>query len=238
MITGKIERSANILVMRQRTGSLDVNLWKEARPHRSVYDSEDSGSYSYEETWLERFYAQEENAWFCEISDKYLMSDFNLNGLSNIIEDYDDALAVIRGEADLDEFQPDLEFSVNCLFYLIHQRYILTEEGLRKMYKKYKSGVYGSCPRTHCRKQTVIAAGASSSLGQTRCCVFCPLCNDLYYTKDKTMQEVDGAAFGSTFAPLFFRRFGMVLPEDQELEEPELQVFGFKVHNSKTRRVH
>ena len=226
---------------RDRAGSLDVNLWKEARVPTCRNDSFSDTSYTeYEETWLDRFYEDEGNAWFCEIPDQYLMSDFNMNGLSEVIVNYDDAIDVLRGEADLSEFdnEEELEVSVKCLFYLIHQRYILTEDGLRRMYKKFKTGIYGTCPRKQCKKQHVIAAGSSSSLGQSRCCVFCPRCNDLYYAKEAAMEKVDGAAFGSTFGPLFFRRFQMFLPDEQEIEEPNLQIFGFNLHESRRRRVH
>lgn len=220
----------------RRAGSLDVRLWQSSLA--STHPASSYSSYSgYSETWLDRFLALPASRWFCTIPDEFLLNDNYMTGLSELVPRYELALSILRGlEDDVSAGDEELANSLVSLFFLIHQRYIVTEPGLRAMYQKFQSGIFGHCPRRACAGQRVVAAGANDRPGHSFCCVFCPLCNEIYYVRDALMRDVDGSAFGTTFGPLFFRRFPGLSPLGPP-QRPEMRCMGFKIHESKLRKL-
>lgn len=77
------------------------------------------------------------------------------------------------------------------LYGLIHQRYILTRNGLRLMAERYASGVFGSCPRVYCARCPVIPVGRYDEAGREGVKLYCPSCLDLY-NPPNIYQNVDG----------------------------------------------
>lgn len=219
----------------KRSESLDVRLWAKSRLSPGRRPSTYSSYSGYSDTWLDKFFATPASRWFCLVPDEFLLNDLHMTGLRESIPKYDLALAILRGiEDDVSGSDAELTDSITRLFLMVHQRFVVTERGLRAMHEKFKAGVFGHCPRLGCHGQPVIAAGASDIPGQVCCCVFCPSCNEIYFTRDEIMHDIDGAAFGTTFGPLFFRRFPKLRPTEPP-EKPEMRVMGFKIHHSKLR---
>ena len=69
--------------------------------------------------------------------------------------------------------------------------------------EKYLNGVFGTCPRILCNKQTVLPIGLSNNFKYARVKIFCPRCNQIYNAKNKQSQ-MDGAYFGLSFPQEFF----------------------------------
>ncbi|CAO3600228.1 unnamed protein product [Absidia cylindrospora] len=65
------------------------------------------------------------------------------------------------------------------LYGLIHQRYLLTRNGLRLMAERYASGEFGFCPRTYCGKCPVIPTGRYDEPGRENVKLYCPCCMDI-----------------------------------------------------------
>jgi len=49
-----------------------------------------------------------------------------------------------------DEAFLELNQEASDLYSMIHSRYILSPRGLAKVYQKFLSGVFGTCPRALC----------------------------------------------------------------------------------------
>lgn len=106
------------------------------------------------QTWTAKHLTQKENAWLCHIDKSFVEDAFNLYGLKALVPRYKEALDVILGKSFSQS--ESIDSSTRLLYGLMHQRYILTSNGLEKMNIKYINGDFGCCPRYLCRKQHVI----------------------------------------------------------------------------------
>ncbi|KAI8096606.1 casein kinase II beta subunit CKB1 [Halteromyces radiatus] len=114
------------------------------------------------------------------------------------------------------------------LYGLIHQRYLLTRNGLRLMAERYATGVFGSCARVYCGRCPVIPCGRYDEVGVENVKLYCPRCMDIY-NAPATYQNVDGAHFGSTYAHLLFENYSELVP----LAKPHIyqpKIFGFRIN--------
>ena len=76
------------------------------------------------------------NEFFCEVEEEYLLDNFNLAGLKEEVELYDEALDTIldaEGEVHEDERQEAVDAAAEMLYGLIHARFIITAKGLQLM---------------------------------------------------------------------------------------------------------
>ncbi len=103
--------------------------------------------------------------WFCSleghefmVDEEFIRDPFNLHGLHTSIpkHKFKTCMRMILSpqapnEDDLNE-EAFLELNQESsdLYGLLHSRYILTPRGLAKVYQKYLSAVYGTCPRALC----------------------------------------------------------------------------------------
>ena len=203
----------------------------------------ESDTESSNQSWVDSFLERTHSNWLCRVPDSFLLDNFNLYGLSKIFPRYERCIEIIRDisqitdEELLDPEQPTIDSILQGIYYIIHSRYIQSNSGLKAMKEKYEKGIFGKCPRIECHGQKVIATGASSSLGVFQCCVYCPRCQDVYHTPDIYASQLDSAAFGSSYGPLFFRTFPNLNPHEEPVM-PEKTVFGFKINKSKLRGVH
>ncbi len=122
------------------------------------------------------------------------------------------------------------------LYKLIHQRYILSKQGLQEMCEKYEDGVFGTCPRVLCNGQALLPVGTSALPAVSTCKVYCLNCQDLYTPAGRAHAQSDGVPFGPTFAH-FLTRNVLFLDERKALWEREKQpwrhfipkIYGFKI---------
>lgn len=80
------------------------------------------------------------------------------------------------------------------LYGLIHQRYLLTRNGLRLMAERYAAEQFGYCPRVYCGRSPVIPCGRYDEAGREGVRLYCPRCMDLYNPPSSIYQNVDGKA--------------------------------------------
>ncbi len=74
--------------------------------------------------------------YFVNVPEDFIEDDFNLTGLAAIVPYYSEALDMILDvelEADKAQQMPDIEASAELLYSLIHQRFLLTRQGLQRM---------------------------------------------------------------------------------------------------------
>ena len=122
------------------------------------------------------------------------------------------------------------------IYGLIHQRYILTQQGLNKMKNKFLNGTFGGCPRILCEKQLVVPIGISEDLSISRVKIFCPRCEDVYVPRIKFV-DIDGAYFGKSFPNIFFQTFPELLPvEKKDFYIPK--IYGFKIYGEPGSKYH
>lgn len=105
-----------------------------------------------------------------------------------------------------------VESSAELLYGLIHQRYILTRQGLQQMLEKYERGHFGFCPRVFCHSHPVLPCGRSDLPGLDTVKLFCANCIDNYSPPSSRFHGVDGAFFGTTFPHLLFQTYRELAP--------------------------
>ena len=150
-----------------------------------------------------------------------------------------------RKETDMEYL---LEYLAECLYGLIHAKYITTRPGLMKMAVLFQNFTFGKCPRFGCAGCPLLPIGMSDDPvpddpRQRQVCVFCPLCHDIYRVQEiddrdtlfmDEVRDLNGAFFGTSFPGLFmvtFPPFSAEVVNDGygvPLEEPELPKKDFK----------
>jgi casein kinase II subunit beta len=133
------------------------------------------------------------------VEESYISDSFNLYGLSNEIEDYANALRVLRDQPVERSGPRKLQKRAETLYGLIHARYILTFHGIKELEPKYDNRIYGVCPRVTCNEQPLLPIGLSPTPGEMPVKTYCPCCEDVY----ETDCDLDGAFFGP-YCPHFF----------------------------------
>lgn len=110
---------------------------------------------------------------------------------------------------------PDIsivESSAELLYGLIHQRYIITRQGMQQMVEKFESGHFGMCPRVYCNSQFTLPCGRSDLPGLDTVKLFCPNCLDTYTPPSSRFHGIDGAFFGTTFPHLLLQCYRDLAP--------------------------
>ncbi|KAK9704238.1 casein kinase 2 regulatory subunit, variant 3 [Basidiobolus ranarum] len=187
-------------------------------------------------SWITWFCSLSGNEYLVEVSEDFIEDDFNLTGLSSTVPFYREAIEMMLDIEPEDE-QKDTDISViessaEQLYGLIHQRYILTRQGLDKMADKYERGEFGYCPRYYCNATPVVPCGRVDTLGTETVKLYCLNCMDIYSPPSSKFQHLDGGFFGTTFPHMFllllypdaYRRYtnGTFVPK----------IHGFKIHES------
>ncbi|WVQ74136.1 hypothetical protein IAR50_003728 [Cryptococcus sp. DSM 104548] len=163
-------------------------------------------------TWINWYTSLTGHDYFCEVHEEFIEDDFNLTGLQSMVPFWREALdMVLDVEPEEDSSKiPDVsivESSAELLYGLVHQRFILTKAGLSAMVEKYDLAHFGACPRVFCNATAVLPCGRSDMPGIDTVKLYCPNCGDMYTPPSSKYQNVDGAFFGTSFAPLFFQTY-------------------------------
>ena len=187
--------------------------------------------------WISYFLTLKGNEFFVEIDEDYIQDSFNLTGLSSQVPYYDyaiDLIIDIENEEShnlTQEHQEMIENDAEVLYGLIHARYILTNRGLHAMLEKYRHNSFGSCPRYSCNFQSVLPIGITDQKGKSPVKLYCPKCQEIYRPRSARHENIDGAAFGTTFANLFFLVFPEIKPPKNAAKYVP-RVFGYKLHKT------
>ncbi|GAA5977558.1 hypothetical protein JCM10908_005017 [Rhodotorula pacifica] len=228
---------------------------EEEEDEQEIYESSSSPSTETDTlTWINWFCSLPGHEYFCEVAEDFIEDDFNLTGLLQLVPFYKEAMEMILDvEAEEDEVHrvPDVsivESSAELLYGLIHQRYILTRQGLQQMYAKFEASHFGTCPRVYCTQCKLVPCGRSDLPGVDTVKLFCPSCLDMYVPPSSRFQGVDGAFFGTTFPHMLFQTYPpptnlpmpAPAPSDPSKREPTTpmtslskvyvpRIYGFKV---------
>ena len=132
-------------------------------------------------------------------------------------------------EEDLnDEAFLELNQEASDLYSVLHARFILSPRGLAKVYQKFLSGIYGTCPRALCDRQKVLPVGLSDTLKMSRFKNFCPRCEEVYVPKARQV-NIDGAAFGTSFPHVFLKHYPMAVILPPKIYHYEPKIYGFHI---------
>uniref|UniRef100_A0AC35TID5 Casein kinase II subunit beta n=1 Tax=Rhabditophanes sp. KR3021 TaxID=114890 RepID=A0AC35TID5_9BILA len=174
-----------------------------------------------------RHYRDSKNVFMTEVPKEFLNDSFNLTGIADIVghSNLKAALRII-GQNYMDEGNPEftrLHKTTTIVLGLAHARYILTKEGMTKMFKKFAKQSFGRCIKVSCN-QAFLPIGISDILGQETMKLYCLTCQDVYEPElvcnedKKHLYEkglCDGAFFGTSFPQ-------MLLMHYDEFKETEL----------------
>lgn len=105
-------------------------------PHAESETPSESGTEGL--TWISWFCSLAGHQYFAEVAEEFIEDDFNLTGLNFLVPFYKEALEMILDiEPQEDSLKiPDVsivESSAELLYGLIHQRYIITRQGMQQM---------------------------------------------------------------------------------------------------------
>ena len=145
--------------------------------------------------------------WLVDIDDYYLQSSVSYYGLTQYVpRHFSKACSIVKGRyfnlSGLNDRQYEsLADACRTLYGMLHQRYIVTEDGVRKLHSKYSKGVYGVCPRAACKGRHLIPMGFSAEPRQDKVKLWCPQCHDVYNSNS----DIDGAYFGPDLPVMFHK---------------------------------
>eukprot|EP00917_Polyrhabdina_sp_WS-2016_P029426 GHVP01062724.1.p1 GENE.GHVP01062724.1~~GHVP01062724.1.p1 ORF type:complete len:259 (+),score=29.60 GHVP01062724.1:42-779(+) len=191
-----------------------------------------------ETPWIEWFCSLKGNEFLVEVDEDFVRDDFNLTGLHKLVSHYSRALDMILDADDDDDYVSEDQMSVyesdaEVLYGLIHARFILTNRGQSLMAELYMNEQYGSCPNVLCNKMPVLPVGLHTFPHQSKACVYCHQCNEIYHPKSRNLANIDGSFFGTTFPHLFLMQQSGIQSQAPIPRNPDVAfvptIFGFKV---------
>lgn len=174
------------------------------------------------QSWITWFCNLNGHDYYLEVPEEFIQDGFNLTGLSSIVPYYTQALNMImdidteESEEEIEEEEEEKEEDdfwnekdktpknarlsnsklvepyAFMLYGLIHQRYLLTKNGLRIMAQRFSNGQFGTCPRYYCNSSPVLPVGAYDEVGKESVHLYCPRCLDIYNPQLSCYRSVDG----------------------------------------------
>jgi casein kinase II subunit beta len=159
-----------------------------------------------------RFIDISPRSWLIEIDDYFLQSSVSYYNLHKLVPHFNRAVDIVKGEpieiSSLTRAQIDrVGQSVQRLYGLLHQRFVITDDGARKLQRKVSTGIYGLCPRIVCRGARLVPYGTTAEPDQDRVKCWCPKCHDLY----ESTSDVDAAFFGPDVPGMYCKILGLSL---------------------------
>lgn len=194
------------------------------------------------ENWINYFCSKKGNEFFCEIDLAFIENESNLAGLSRLVNNFNFALKIILNENELDfaelddEQRVEIEDNTEKLYGLLHQKFVLSSDGLKLMYEKFKNQEFGTCPRYHCEFQSALPIGEFDEPGKSSVKIYCPKCEETFHPPSRRHQTVDGAFFGKTFPRLFLSQYPALIPAAPTTHYVP-RVFGFGIFKGSHRNL-
>ncbi|BFU23157.1 casein kinase II regulatory subunit family protein [Entamoeba histolytica HM-1:IMSS-B] len=183
--------------------------------------------------FVKAFLKEGKNKYYVRVDNSFIEDSFNYYGLENQVHGYKEVKEYLLSKKKKSIKQED-EFLYNgasILYGLIHARFIVTEEGLKKMKRKYKKQEFGICPRYYCNKAALLPFSPSDKLNESTIQLVCPLCKHVYRPPQE-YATIDGAHFGSSFASLFMMTFPKYVNSVKPIEGKYSPIiYGFKLYN-------
>ncbi|KAH0795335.1 Casein kinase II regulatory subunit family protein [Histomonas meleagridis] len=180
--------------------------------------------------WLDVFLESPKASLFVRVDNEFISNSFNLFGLKPQIDNFNQALELIKkGPAD-SNIDPDIERDAMNLYGLLHARFLLTKNGIRLMLEKYQRNEFQQCPRVYCKGIRCLPYGVSAKVGSHSVKMFCPNCHDVYNSVDRQHHTIDGAFFGPSWVHMFMHTCQHLFPKiEQRVYVPK--IFGFKIYH-------
>lgn len=188
-------------------------------------NSESSESvHNYETHWILRFMNERENRYLEIIQDFFMNDGFNLFGLKEKVENFEEAYRAIKNMA-----KSKISEAEKITYLLLHQRYIFSKIGSDSILDRILNKEYGTCQRYGCENIPLIPNGISSEHGIHGSMVYCYNCCNMYEPKS-SLKKLDGCAWGPGFAHYLIISYPSHFEKKKNFKyQPRL--FGFKIYN-------
>ena len=186
--------------------------------------------------WIPWFLMQPRGKYFVHIDENYLSKIFNYYGIRQKVNMFSAALELIiksyvqpkHADMSLKSQAIVIEQQAETLYGLLHSRYIITDEGMKKMKEKYMNKEFPTCPRKLCQNVTCLPYGISNELNEYSVKLFCPCCREIYNIQDPEMNKVDGAFFGPSWVHPFMAKYPELFKDlNKNIYTPT--IYGFKI---------
>ena len=185
-------------------------------------------------SWKSIFLSEPSNSWLCDVPDEFILDNSNTIGLKDKINHFDICCDIITGKIKREHIDPqklpEIDRNLPTCYGLLHARYIISEDGLKEMQKKYKLKIFGTCPRFSCNYEPLLPIGISSRFNTSQVKVFCPCCRKIYEPRPPV--NIDGAFFGPNVAHILVD-YLKIMDHSLRYRPYERVAFGFKVYDQR-----
>jgi casein kinase II subunit beta len=184
------------------------------------------------QTWLESFLLEPSSAYYVSVPLDYMSDTFNSFGLSDAMHQFREAFdLIVQNKYRKNSDKARVNRCASILYGLLHQRFIVTTDGLDMMHDKYRQNVFPRCPRIYCRNGQkgpvqCLPFGVSEKPGEEPVMLYCPGCNGVYRLRDPVFAHVDGAYFGPTYVHILARSYSLVTAPRKKYAPT---IFGFGI---------
>lgn len=183
---------------------------------------------SFDEKWINRLLCKKGKGfeYLCQIEDEFMKDKFNLTGLERDFKNFHE----IHESLFKNEISDTIIREAFRLYGLIHSRYIISPNGLSRMYQKYSLGHFGQCHRLLCNGANLLPVSYGDRHLRSQVILFCPNCEDLYVPDMQIDSLIDGTFFGASFPHILL----LTYPYHKKSQYSEtLSLFGFKLSSLK-----
>ena len=178
-------------------------------------------------SWIDLFLKTQQGHLFVYVNEDFIRENASNPVISGQFPDIQRILNLILSK-DIEEITPDeLQKEAEIVYGIIHQKFLLTEQGRLLMIERQKSGNFPKCPRVFCRDFTCVPYGTTNELKKDAVKMFCPNCTDVYNYECSC--QIDGAYFGPDWVHYLMNEHPEVAPSEPP-ESYTPHVFGFNVY--------
>ncbi|EJW02988.1 hypothetical protein EDEG_02632 [Edhazardia aedis USNM 41457] len=150
-------------------------------------------------SWIDAVLAEKSNSFLLEIPRSFLREGFNMTNLHDKFADSKGTLNKILSYSTFYENQEQTD--AMRMYIMLHQRYLLTPDGLKQINNEIRKKRYGVCKREQCNKNPLIPTGHSDNYSTKRVKLFCYKCYSFYRAPKDC--KISSTAFGANFCELY-----------------------------------